>query len=77
MAGNHWESIAIDSFCVVIIRNTEIVTQINNKGQIFTPSTKAQMSKVAANDRVIIYAIYGRDYGDKKVFVPPAELVIE
>lgn len=77
IAGNHWERIPIDSFSIVIIRDTVVIAQIKNKGQIFTSEAKAQMDKIAVNDRVLIYDIYGRAYGDKTVFVRPIELIIK
>jgi len=77
IAGNHWERIPIDSFCIVIMRDTAAIAQIKNKGQIFTFDSKAQLSKLAVNDRVLIYDIYGRDYDGKTVFIRPIELIIE
>jgi hypothetical protein len=77
IAGNHWEHIPIDSFFIIIIRDTAVIAQIKNKGQIFTPNAKAQLSKLLVNDRVLIYNMYGRDYGDKVVSVRPIEFIIE
>jgi hypothetical protein len=77
IVGNHWEHILIDSFCTVIMRDKAAIAQIKNMGQIFTTDTKAQMSKLAVNDRVLIYNIYGRDYGDKTIFIRPVGLIIE
>jgi hypothetical protein len=77
IAGNNWERIPVDSFCIVVMRDTVVLAQIKNKGQNFTSDTKAQLSNLAVNDRVLIYYIYGRDYGDKTVFIRPIELIIE
>jgi hypothetical protein len=75
--GNHWEPIPIDSFSIVVIRDTAIVMQLKNIGQTFTDYSKAQLKKVMVYDRILIYNIHGRDYGDKPVFLRPVELVIE
>lgn len=77
IAGNHWEPMPVDSFCIVIIRDTLAIARIKNKGQFFTSDAKAQMSKLAVKDRVLIYDIYGRDFGGKTVFIRPIELIIE
>jgi hypothetical protein len=76
-AGNHWERIPIDSFSIIIIRDSVVIAQIKNKGQTFISNTKDQISKLFVNDRILIYNIYGRDYGDKVVFVRPIEFIIE
>jgi hypothetical protein len=54
-----------------------VIAQIKNKGQTFISNAKDQISKLFVNDRVLIYNIYGRDYGDKVVFVRPIEFIIE
>ena len=77
IAGNHWENIPIDSFSIVIIRDTVVIAQVKNKGQIFASDTRAQLNKMTANDRVLIYDVFGRDYDGKTVFVRPVELIIE
>ena len=40
-------------------------------------ASRAQLKQLMVNDRVLIYKIHGRDYGDKPVFLRPLELVIE
>ena len=75
--GNHWESIPIDSFSIIIIRDTIVVMQFKNIGQTFSDFSKAQLKQLMVNDRVLIFNIHGRDYGDKPVFLRPLELVIE
>lgn len=77
IGGNHWERIPIDSFSIVVIRDTAIVIQLSNIGQTFTDYSKAQLKKLMVDDRVLIYNIHGRDYGEKPVFIRPVELIIE
>lgn len=76
IAEGHWEPIPIDSFCILIVRDTTVIARIKNKGQIFTSEAKAHFSKLAVNDRILIYDVYGRDYGDKTVAAVSIELVI-
>lgn len=75
--GNHWEPIIVDSFSLMILRDTTVILQIKNRGQIFTENVKTELKKLMANDRVIIYSIYSRDYGNKLVFIRPVEFIIE
>jgi hypothetical protein len=77
IAGNHWERIPIDSFSIVVLRDTSIILQLKNIGQVFTDNSKNELKKLMASDRVLIYNIHGRDYGNKSVSIRPVELIIE
>jgi hypothetical protein len=74
---SHWESIPIDSFSLLIIRDTSILFQHRNHGNFFDAQLTEALKVLEPNDRVLIFNIYGRDYGDKLVQLPPLEYKIE
>jgi hypothetical protein len=77
IANNHWEHIPIDSFTIILVRNTITILHKKIVGQLFSENLKAELRSVTTNDKIIIYNIFGRDYGDKIVSIRPLEFTIE
>jgi hypothetical protein len=77
IADHHWESIPIDSFSIVVLRDTLTILHRRIKGQLFSDDLKTTLKALTTNDKILIYNIYGRDYGDKVVYMRPLELTIE
>jgi hypothetical protein len=74
---NHWSPIIIDSFSILVMRDAVVIEQIKNASQAFSANTLARLSKIAVDDRVLIYNICGKDYGNEIIFLRPIELVIK
>ncbi|MGQ0739204.1 MAG: hypothetical protein ACT4OJ_09115, partial [Bacteroidota bacterium] len=77
IGGNHWERIPIDSFSIIIIRDSVTILNQKIKGQIFTGDLRQKFTELRINDRVIFYGIYASNYNNQQVFIRPVELIIE
>jgi len=74
---HHWEPIVIDSFTLIVIRDTVVLVQYKNHGDFFEANLRKAMTALKTNDLVLIFNIYGRDVGDKLVQPPPLQYEIE
>ena len=77
LAGNHWEPIRIDSFSIVVQRDTAIVFKNKVIGQIFDTKLKERMKEIIKGDRIIICNIYGHGPENIPIFIRPIEFIIE
>ena len=77
ISAHHWEPIPVDSFTLIILRDTFTLHLYRNVGNYFEPSLKLLLKDLQTNDKVLIFNIYGRDYGNKKVYLSPLEYKIE
>ena len=77
MTQDHWEPIVIESFSLIIIRDTVILVQYKNHGNFFEANLRKAMTALKPRDLVLIFNIYARDYGDKIVQPPPLQYEIE
>ncbi len=73
----HWEPILVDSFTIIIVSDTIVQLYHKNIGQHFDSTVLVALKKLQANDLVLIFEIYGRDYGDKKVSLSPLQFRIQ
>jgi|GEM_PF-4407988 len=77
IGGNHWERIPIDSFSIIIIRDSVTLVNKKIKGQVFTEDLRQIPTGLTSNDRVIFYGIYAKNYNNQQVLIRPIELIIE
>ena len=63
----------IDSFNILIIRDTSIVFRSKNIGPVFNSNFMAFTKKLVPNDKVVFYSIWGTDYDATKVYLDPLE----
>lgn len=77
VADDHWERLQIDSFSLLVQRDTTILFNRKNKGNLFEPQLTERMKMILAGDRVLVYNIYGRDVDGKVVLIRPLEFIIE
>jgi hypothetical protein len=64
---------SIDSFQVMIIRDTAIIFKFKNIGQSFNSDFKIAIKAVEVNDKILFYDIKGTDYDRSKVYLNPLE----
>jgi hypothetical protein len=74
---NHWEGISVDSFTLFIQRDTAIIYQYRNMGNLFSDELKKQLKVIQPKDRILIFNIYARDVDNNTVFLSPLEYIIE
>jgi hypothetical protein len=77
VGGNEWQTIRVDSFRVTILRGDSTILNYFNIGNTFTELLKTYFGKITAGDRVLIYDIWALDYGQKKVYLPPLEYLMQ
>ncbi|HEY4876753.1 MAG TPA: hypothetical protein VIH86_14335 [Puia sp.] len=64
---------SIDSFYVMIIRDTTIIFKFKNIGQMFKNDLKNVIKTVEVYDKILFYDIWGTDYDGTKIFLNPLE----
>jgi hypothetical protein len=74
---NHWEPITVDSFDIIILRDTSQILFFRNKGNKFEETLRTQLKSLMINDRVLIFDIYTKDYPGISVYLNPLEYKIE
>ena len=74
---SHWESIPVDSFNLVVIRDTATILNHHNIGNHFDPYLKSELQQLQINDRILIFSIYAHDYTKARVYLSPLEFAIE
>ena len=77
ISAHHWEPIPVDSFTLMILRDTSTLHLYRNVGNHFEPSLKLLLKGLKINDNILIFNIHARDYGNKKVYLSPLEYKIE
>jgi hypothetical protein len=73
----HWEPIPVDSFALVVIRDTTVILNHHNIGNHFDSHLISELQKLNINDRVLIFSIYAHDYTKTKIYLAPLEFRIE
>ncbi|WP_153800782.1 hypothetical protein [Foetidibacter luteolus] len=63
----------IDSFQVMIIRDTTLIFKCKNISQAFNADFKNFIKSVELNDKILFYSIWGTDYDGAKVYLNPLE----
>jgi hypothetical protein len=63
----------VDSFSIIIIRDSTIIFRSQNIGNLFDNNFKKQIEKIQINDKMLLFNIWGTDYDGKKVFLDPLE----
>lgn len=63
----------IDSFQVLIMRDTTIIFKIKNVSQRFNGDFKNFIKSVEVKDKIIFYDIWGTDYDGAKIYLDPLE----
>lgn len=66
----------IDSFQVLIIRDSCIIFNSKNIGKIFDRNLKNFIKKVELGDKVLFFNIWGTDYDGTKVYLNPLEYIL-
>ena len=74
---DHWEKMIIDSFSLMILRDTMIIFKHRNFGNRFDQKIKTALGNLAKGDRVLLFNIYGNDPNRNKIFLSPLEYVIK
>ena len=77
LSATHWEPIQVDSFQILVLRDTSVVLRYSNKGNLFEAKLKILLKKLMVSDRILIYDIYATDVGSIKVYLSPLEYKIE
>jgi hypothetical protein len=77
ISNSHWESIPIDSFNIVALRDTVMIFCKKINGQLFTDDLRSELKSLKSKDKIIIYDIFGKDYGEKVVSIRPLEFRLE
>jgi GldM C-terminal domain len=73
----HEESIHVDNFTVTIFRNTNIIFNINNQGNIFNDSIKTAFESLKSEDVIIVSNITATGPGSTVFRLRPIELTVE
>ncbi len=73
----HSEPIPVDSFTLLIQRDTSILFLFRNKGNMFAEDLKTKMKSIQRNDRVLIFNIYAHNVDGNVLFLSPLEYKIE
>ena len=73
----HWEHITVDSFSVIIKRDTSVIYQYRNKGNLFEKDLQAIFKNLRNNDTVLIFDINATDLDRKHIYISPLEYKIE
>lgn len=73
----HWEPIVVNSFSVLILRDSSVVFQNKNTGNKFETSIRAVFQNLQSNDSVLIYSIDTRLADKKTMFLNPLEFKIK
>ena len=76
ISGNHWESLPIDSFTLMIQRDTVILYKQKVNDQYFNENLKEELKIIQTGDRILIFNIYGYGIDKKTVFIRPIEFII-
>lgn len=63
----------IDSFQVVVIRDTTLIFKSKNISQVFNADFKNFIKSVQPNDKILFYSIRGTDYDGANVYLNPLE----
>jgi hypothetical protein len=63
----------IDSFSIIIIRDTSIIFRLKNIGSKFENSLKSVIKEAKVNDKVLFFDIWGTDYDKNRVHLDPLE----
>ena len=63
----------VDSFQVLVIRNTVILYKGKNTGGVFSSSLKDVMQTITTNDKILFFDICGTGPDGKNVFLNPLE----
>ena len=74
---SHWEPIVVNSFSVLILRDSSVVFQYKNTGNKFESSLRSAFQNLQSNDSILIYSIDTRLADKKTIFLNPLELKIE
>jgi GldM C-terminal domain len=72
----HRESIVVDSFTLIILRNKNIIFSGNNNGNIFNHSLRTAFESLQKGDKVIVADIAARTY-NSTVTLRPIEFAIK
>jgi hypothetical protein len=74
---DHWEAARVDSFSVMILRDTAIIFRFRNVGMLFQKELKSAFQSLIPQDRVLFYRIYATDPYLRNRLLDPLEYVIQ
>lgn len=77
IGGNHWEGISIDSFSIIVQRDSLVICKSHIIGQFFDYNLKISLSAIQKDDRIVIFRIYSHNYDGTIIFIRPIEFIIE
>jgi len=72
----HAEPITVDSFNVLVMRDTSIIISRKNKGAAFAKELKQLFDDLKVGDKVLAYDIYAT-MTKQKILINPLEYLIE
>lgn len=74
---SHWEPIVVNSFLLIILRDTSVVFQYKNNGNKFENAIRSAFHNLQGNDSILIFSIRARLANGEIVFLNPLEFNIE
>jgi hypothetical protein len=77
MNEQHWEHLSVDSFKLIVMRDSSIILNYRNIGNIFEIKLKEGLKTIQVGDRILIYDIWTKLHKGKEVLLQPLEYIIE
>jgi hypothetical protein len=77
VAGNHWESLQVDSFRMTAFRNNELLFTHQNIGNKFDSTLQLRIKNLKVSDKVLVYDIWATTAEQSKVFLQPLEYLLK
>lgn len=68
---SHWEPIVVNSFLLIILRDTSVVFQYKNNGNKFENAIRSAFHNLQGNDSILIFSIRARLANGEIVFLSP------
>lgn len=74
---SHWEPTILNSFSIIVLRDSSVVFQHKNDGKRFNSRVKAAFQELQSNDTVLIFNIQTQLPDGKTMILDPLEFKIE
>ncbi len=77
VAGNHWESLLVDSFRMITFRNNRMLFTHQNIGNKFDSTLRLSIKSLDVGDRILVYDIWATTAQHSKIFLQPLEYLLK
>ena len=73
----HWEPLRVYAFNMAVFRDSVMIFQTHNDGQLVSDKIRGMLTKLQRGDEVLIYSIYAWNNSAKEVFLSPLQYFIQ